>query len=119
MKTQIETIGKRIEKIREYFGISVRKFSAPMGLHYSKVGRVINEETKPDYQFIEKVVKTYNVSIDWLIFGEGAMFLDMKKAEEKRIYQENLKLKEENERLKATIDTLNSLLHPKDEAMAA
>ncbi|MEN8218270.1 MAG: helix-turn-helix transcriptional regulator [Pseudomonadota bacterium] len=74
----IDNIGKRILKIRQQTGFSQAKFARFTDVIYSYLAMVELGKKKPSFNFIVSVLDTTKVSADWLLTGEGAMYLQTK-----------------------------------------
>ncbi len=67
-------LGNRIKQLRMSYNLSVNKFAKQCGLSSVAVYYLESEERKLiRTETIEKLVKTYFVSQDWLLLGEGEM----------------------------------------------
>jgi transcriptional regulator with XRE-family HTH domain len=103
----METVFDRIEILVDYLidnheVKSVNAFSLKIGLSRNATTNLLNSrKTLPSFPFLEKIGKAFGVNMNWLIFGQGEMFIcdnDIKKTQE------------ENERLKAENNLLLSEL---------
>ncbi len=68
-------IGKRINKIRLENNLNQVDFSQALGYTQAAISRYINDKTTPESDFLKSLSKVYNVNINWLLTGEGSMFL--------------------------------------------
>ncbi len=68
-------ISNRIELIISHFGHTKNSFSKAIGLSNNvTIGRIVNENNKPSYEVIEKIVQTFgSINAKWLLIGEGEM----------------------------------------------
>ena len=73
MALDIEGLGKRLYIFRKEIGISQRFLSEKTGIERTFITRVENGMT-PSFDFLMKLVKTFDLSIDWLISGDGQKF---------------------------------------------
>ncbi len=75
-------IGKRISELMFQLGKNQSTFATSIGVSQTTVRNVINDITKPSYEFIETILSEYNnVNSDWLLRGEGEMFKSEVKVE--------------------------------------
>jgi len=77
------SISDRIKLIIKEFGLTKNSFSKAIGLSNNvTIGRIVNEERKPSFEILEKIIQTYgSINARWLISGEGEMLKeDMSKA---------------------------------------
>jgi transcriptional regulator with XRE-family HTH domain len=78
----INNIGKRILRIRQETGFSQAKFARFADVGYGYLGTIELGKKKPSFNFIVSVLDATKVSADWLLTGEGAMYLPTKKEKE-------------------------------------
>jgi len=97
----IRTI-KRLQKFREHINKTLNDLSSEMGLSASYLSSIFWGKANPNLDFFYQLGKLYNVSIDWILFGIGDMFL-----KDGEIPQELKKLNIERELVR---DIVNSLL---------
>jgi transcriptional regulator with XRE-family HTH domain len=75
----INNIGKRILRIRQETGFSQAKFARFADVGHGYLGTIELGKKKPSFNFIVSVLDATKVSADWLLTGEGAMYLPTKK----------------------------------------
>ncbi len=68
----------RLKKVREKTGLNINSFSSKLGVHQSNISAIENETKDVSKSIAIKLKENFNVSIDWLLTGEGSMFLDEK-----------------------------------------
>jgi transcriptional regulator with XRE-family HTH domain len=79
----IKTMEKRLKEMRKKLGFKSReKFAEALEMPFSTLrsyeqGKVENIS----YFFLKKINEQYNVSLDWLLTGEGEMLLNEQKSE--------------------------------------
>lgn len=70
-------IGKRINELMFRLKINQRGLGEKIGVSHTTVRNVVNNITKPRYEFLESVLNAYpNINKDWLMSGNGSMFID-------------------------------------------
>jgi plasmid maintenance system antidote protein VapI len=79
------TISFRFSLIISKLGLTKNSFSKAIGLTNNvTIGRIINENRQPSYEILEKTIQTFgSINANWLLTGEGEMFLENVKKEEK------------------------------------
>lgn len=68
-------ICKRFHTARKALELSQKEFSEQTGISRSYIGSVETGKQTPSFDFLMKVAKTFNISLDWLIFGKGQMLI--------------------------------------------
>lgn len=71
-----ENIGKRLKKIRTSLGLSQETFGQRLGLSKQAISNVENSLSNPSISFLNKLIDTLNVNINWFTHGDGLMFLN-------------------------------------------
>lgn len=79
MPVDIEGIGLRIIKIRKELGYSQKILAEKANLGRSFISHIEAGSQKPSFDVIVKIIDKFNVSADWLLTGEGQMFVDENK----------------------------------------
>ena len=80
------SVGNRIKYIRNLFELSVKDFAGKLsGLKGIKVdrgnlSRYENDLIKPSFDFFYSMYKTYGINLNWLITGEGSIFVKNKES---------------------------------------
>lgn len=88
-------IGQRISELMFRLKINQRGLGEKIGVSHTTVRNVVNNITKPRYEFLESVLNAYpNINKDWLISGNGAMFIDTKAEENNDALKESSYLME-------------------------
>lgn len=67
-------IAKRMEKVIADTGLNTNQFAASIGVSQPTVARWLWGHTYPSITVVIAVSKTYKVSMDWLLLGEGKMY---------------------------------------------
>ena len=71
----------RIRKVMEYAGLSQQDFAARCGISPSSLSGIFNGRTEPSKKHVAGVHEAFpEVSVGWLMFGEGEMFSGDKSA---------------------------------------
>jgi transcriptional regulator with XRE-family HTH domain len=80
-KTKVE-IGARLRAIREKSTLSQEQFAAKLGIVRSTYSRAERGECFLSVEGMQSLAKDLNVSINWLLLGQGEMFLSKATASE-------------------------------------
>lgn len=72
-KPQYPGIGKRIRKIREHLKLEQEQMAARLDLHRNSIGQLERGFQLPSTHFLLKLHRQFNVSVEWVLFGRGAM----------------------------------------------
>jgi transcriptional regulator with XRE-family HTH domain len=67
----------RLKDLLETLKLTHQQFAATVGVDASRISQWKNESLplKPNLEQFASMAKVYNVNINWLIIGEGEMFL--------------------------------------------
>lgn len=88
----MEELVERINKIREYKGLTGKALSDEIGMKYSTMNNYLNGNQDPTVPFLIRILDKYpDVSAEWLMRGEGAMI--KKKSMEDELTKELADLK--------------------------
>ena len=69
----------RIQQILEYYDLTPSRFADNLEVPRSTISHILSERNKPSLEFIQKVIDKYpDLSISWLVKGEGSMLEDEK-----------------------------------------
>ncbi len=71
MPSPAETIGDRIRQIRG--SLSQVEFAAILKADKNTIGRYERDERQPDGNFLLRLYSSFQISIDWLLTGNGPM----------------------------------------------
>ena len=66
----VSTTGKRIAKVMKENSISLDKMASLLSVSEKEVSDLINDITPPDLIILNTLRKNFNVSVDWILFGE-------------------------------------------------
>jgi transcriptional regulator with XRE-family HTH domain len=78
-----KSIGKRVQEIRTALDIKQEALSKRLGCSRSNLSQVENGLIFPGFFILAALRKEFDVSVDWLLSGEGSMFIEEK---EKGLY---------------------------------
>lgn len=67
---------KRLKKVKEKLNKSLTEISSDTGLSVGTLSNIFWGKSSPNYEFLRIFVKKYRVNLNWLLNGEGDMFLD-------------------------------------------
>ena len=68
---------KRIQKIINYYNLSVISFANEVGVSRSAISHIITARNKPSIEVLQKILQRFaEISTDWLLLGNGAMIKD-------------------------------------------
>ena len=77
------TIVKRLRKVKDTLNISLTEISTTIGLSQSYLSDIFWGKANPNFEFFLQMGKKYRVSSDWIIHGNGKMFLEQSPLEPK------------------------------------
>ncbi|MBD2766481.1 helix-turn-helix transcriptional regulator [Hymenobacter sp. BT664] len=87
-----ETINQRLNFLIKSLGLSIRAFSAALGVSDTNTRNYLSKGTKPNSDYLESILRHFNrVNPAWLITGEGEPFLTEPSASDEPLvsYQKN------------------------------
>jgi transcriptional regulator with XRE-family HTH domain len=76
------SFGKRVLKVRQKTELNQTRFARFTDVARSYLSAIESGEKKPSFNFIMSILSATKVSADWLLTGEGAMYLPTKKEKE-------------------------------------
>jgi len=68
-------IGKRIIQLRNKYDLTQKELGDKTGINRSYITNVETGKQFPSFDFLNRLLKTFNISLDWLITGNGQMQL--------------------------------------------
>jgi len=68
-------VSARVRAIRKALDLNQKEFAQRLQAAGSSVSDVENGKYTPNFDMIRDLVKKFNVNIDYLMFGEGEMFI--------------------------------------------
>ena len=77
-KTEREAIGNRLREVRIIKNCKQREFANALWTSVVTMSEVENGKKKPGFDLLYNLSKVYNVSLEYMIHGEGPMFRDEK-----------------------------------------
>jgi transcriptional regulator with XRE-family HTH domain len=115
------SIALRIKELRQSKKLSGKKFAEAINIDNSQYSKIENGKLVPTIEHLMEIYSNFNVSIDWLLMGEGKTFRDQEIAmpsnsesffykEIKELNREIGALNNENKRLRAENDDLKQQL---------
>ena len=78
----MSNIGDRLRSLRAESKMTQKKFSEITGLHRTYLADVEAGRRDPSYNFIKTLLESTKVSSDWLLTGEGEMFVNTRTIQE-------------------------------------
>ena len=72
------TIGKRIKELRLNLGITSALLADRLAIPVRTIGSYERDEAQPGTKFLNALIEFYHVNINWLLTGNGAMFVSQK-----------------------------------------
>ncbi|MFW9872548.1 MAG: helix-turn-helix domain-containing protein [Candidatus Thorarchaeota archaeon] len=76
-------IGNRIKYLREFLHLSQDQFAKKVGTHKQTISKYERGEQFPKVNMLNPWVDIFNVNLNWLLTGQGEMFLEKKQEEKK------------------------------------
>lgn len=67
----MNTIGERIKFLRTKHKLSMEDFATAIGTNKSGISSYENNKYEPSAKYLIQISKQFNVSIDWILTGEG------------------------------------------------
>ena len=106
----VSEFGKRVKELRKQLYLDQTQLAEKLGLNNQTISNWENQGTEPRYNIIKSIIMTFpEIDARWFITGEGEPFgnaADKKILEIKNqllaVYQENDKLRRENEELRSS-----------------
>ena len=75
-------INDRIKQIRKHLQLSQPEFGKRLGVSRDVIANIDRDAVEPKMLFLEHLCQVYKVNPDWLLHGEGEMFMDSPDDEE-------------------------------------
>ena len=101
-------LGERIRVIRKRLNLSQKKFAEILGISLITLQRYEKGEREPSSEVLVNIKQKFKVNMNWLLTGEGKMFLE-EDEKENSIEKEILELlanEPDEEKKKALLDFL-------------
>lgn len=71
------TCGERIKELRKSLGLTLEKFSEPLGVGKTAISNIENDNRNMSEQMVKSICREYNVNEEWLRNGTGEMFIQL------------------------------------------
>ncbi len=68
--------GNRLVQVREYLGFNQVVFSDKLGLAAQSLVRYEKNKITPSIDFLKKLTEMFSINSNWLLTGDGEMFLN-------------------------------------------
>ena len=72
------TIGERIKNLRKNLNITAKDFANILQIPLRTIGSYERNEAQPSPKFFSALIDIYHININWLLTGEGNIFLSKK-----------------------------------------
>jgi transcriptional regulator with XRE-family HTH domain len=72
---KFQDIGGRMKILRDSFGLTQSEFASKCGINRGYLASLEVGSKKPSSNIMSQLIETLNVSSNWLLTGEGTMFL--------------------------------------------
>jgi len=69
------SLGKRLKQVIRKLDITQTSLSKTLSISNVVINRYTKDKTMPDYNFLNKLTAAFKININWLLSGEGSMFL--------------------------------------------
>ena len=78
----MKSIGERVKMIRKELGLNQTDFAKGLDLSRSRIGYIENGERSLTERTLNDIVREYGVNRDYILTGEGDMFINIEESEE-------------------------------------
>lgn len=68
-------LNENLKECRNKLGLSQEEIAKALSIHPVQYGAYERGKNKPSADILEKLVKQFNININYLLTGEGAMFI--------------------------------------------
>lgn len=79
----LKDIPERLKAIRRVLNLKQNDLIKQTGVNQSFYSDIENGKRTPSFDFIVRIAEVFNISLDYLILGEGVMFLKDKETNDK------------------------------------
>lgn len=69
-------VGKRLKDLRRQLNVSQKDFAAQLEISSSYLSEIESGKTKPGFNFLRLIAKTFRINPAWVLLEEGDVFLD-------------------------------------------
>lgn len=66
-------VNQRIEIVMKFYNLTVTSFARSLSVSQPTMKAIIDGDTKPSFDTIEKLLNIYSICANWLILGLGEM----------------------------------------------
>lgn len=73
--TIMENLSKRLKELRTTLGLNLSEFAKKMDTKHQNIMVIEAGTSKPGAEILSRISETYCVNLNWLVTGEGEMFL--------------------------------------------
>lgn len=102
-------MNNRIKSVRKALNLSQDEFGRRLGVTRGAITNIEFNKTAPKPLFIDLLCREFNVSKQWLLTGEGEMFVQMSRDEEIAAFMGNVMAGEEDNFRRRFIAMLSKL----------
>ena len=78
----MKSIGERIKSVRKNLGLSQVEFAKGINISRQQIGLLEKDERTLTDRTLNDMVREYGISRDYILTGEGEMFIDLDKSSE-------------------------------------
>lgn len=71
------TQGERVKEVRKALGLTLERFGEPLGVKKGALSSIENGRNALTEQLAKAICREYNVSYEYLMSGEGEMFIKL------------------------------------------
>ena len=103
------TRGERVREIRKVKDLTLEKFGEQLGVTKTTISRIEKGVNNLTDQMAKGICREYNVNEDWLLNGEGDMFIEQTRDEEIEDFVGRLLSNEEDSFKKRLVSVLAAL----------
>jgi len=96
-----DNLGNNIKALRKSLGVSLEIFAERIGVTFQLLSKWELGKHKPSFGYLLKICQEFNVSANWIFFGEGPMFRSEERLPQKRFnFSDKLSDKEKRDLLR-------------------
>lgn len=78
----MKSIGERLKTVRKELGLSQEEFAKGLDLSRSRIGHIEKDERTLTDRVLNAMTREYAINKDYILTGEGEMFIDLDKSSE-------------------------------------
>ncbi len=104
-ETELQAIGARLKKVREGAGYNQKQMAANVGLTPSAYSKIEHGLHFPGIASLRRLSEKNDISMDWLLFDKGAMYLKENEKQKKELEKAVEALTREVDQLKHDLET--------------